>query len=456
MKRFPLILLVIMLGVFVYGLVHLFQLRFQSGDVYPEYSSLRADPLGAKAFYESLDRLLSTGRNRRSLEKLASGRSTTLFYLGTRPPFIQDDRVDLKLMPEEFKALEMFVSDGGRLVISFFPTFQKPVTNRFGPGPGAGSGPSSSGAKGNTKAQKPMIRPKQNPVPAEEEFQDARRVSIREVWGLGYGYDNRIKEDKGVYQASAAAKTASAPAELPETLSCHTALYFEQLTNSWQIIYARRKTEATIIERKLGSGTIVLCADSYPFSNEALLKERSAPLLAWMVGPNRQVLFEETHLGVEESPGIAALARQYRLHGLFAGLILLAGLYLWKNMTSFLPPYEETASGEQRSLVSGKDSAAGFVNLLRRNLPGRELLAICLSEWKKSCGRQQAKAKLEQIQTIIDQENQRPAAEQNPISTYQAIAEVLRRVPRSAPRDGSVSQPPITGNLVPTQETDKP
>ena len=36
---------------------HLFQLRFEQGDIYPAYSSLRADPLGTKVFYESLETL---------------------------------------------------------------------------------------------------------------------------------------------------------------------------------------------------------------------------------------------------------------------------------------------------------------------------------------------------------------------------------------------------------------
>ena len=36
----------VLLCVLVYGVVHLFLLRFETGDVYPQYSSLRADPVG--------------------------------------------------------------------------------------------------------------------------------------------------------------------------------------------------------------------------------------------------------------------------------------------------------------------------------------------------------------------------------------------------------------------------
>ena len=34
--------------------------------------------------------------------------------------------------------------------------------------------------------------------------------------------------------------------------------------------------------------------------------------------------------------------------------------------------------------MAGKDAAAGFVNLLRRNIPPRDVLTTCFAEWKKS------------------------------------------------------------------------
>ena len=136
-------------------------------------------------------------------------------------------------------------------------------------------------------------------------------------------------------------------------------------------------------------------------------------------------MFDETHLGVEESSGVSALARKYRLHGLFAGLLLLAGLFVWKNGTSFMPPYED--GQRKQELVTGKDSASGFVNLLRRNLPAREILAVCLTEWKKSCSREQPKARLQQVQAIIDAENAKEPGDRKPIHTYRAIARVLSK-----------------------------
>ena len=56
--------LIVLLGVFGYGLVQLFKLRFAAGDVYPTYSSLRGDPLGCRVYFDSLEQL---GGDRKSV-----------------------------------------------------------------------------------------------------------------------------------------------------------------------------------------------------------------------------------------------------------------------------------------------------------------------------------------------------------------------------------------------------
>src|SRR6185295_18194593 len=108
----------------------------------------------------------------------------------------------------------------------------------------------------------------------------------------------------------------------------HTALHFGQTNSSWRTIYGRiagTNVEPVVIERTMGSGSIVLCADSFHFSNEALRREREPELLAWFIGPAREIVFDETHLGVQEAPGVATLARKYRLGSVFVALLILAG-----------------------------------------------------------------------------------------------------------------------------------
>ena len=76
----------LLIAAFCFGLVRLLVLRYATGDVFPAYSTLRTDPLGAKIFYESLralpDRVVT--RNERDVEHIDDPANTTLFIAGTR------------------------------------------------------------------------------------------------------------------------------------------------------------------------------------------------------------------------------------------------------------------------------------------------------------------------------------------------------------------------------------
>jgi len=72
-------------ALFLGGLVALFDADFAGGEVYPEYSTLRADPDGAKLLFESLTRLpgLTVARNFLPVQSLAANESTVVL-LGLR------------------------------------------------------------------------------------------------------------------------------------------------------------------------------------------------------------------------------------------------------------------------------------------------------------------------------------------------------------------------------------
>src|ERR1700683_2404588 len=67
-------------AVFLGGLVALFNADFAGGEVYPEYSTLRADPDGAKLLFESLARLpgLAVTRNFMPVQNLAANAATVV------------------------------------------------------------------------------------------------------------------------------------------------------------------------------------------------------------------------------------------------------------------------------------------------------------------------------------------------------------------------------------------
>ena len=114
--------LMIVFALFFAGLVRLFMLRFEAGDLYPPYSSMRCDPLGTRALHDGLDEMdgVSVERNFTSIARGRDWAGTTLFSAGAQAG---DIRFEGKGFMDSF---EPFVLSGGRLVVSFLPAGQKP------------------------------------------------------------------------------------------------------------------------------------------------------------------------------------------------------------------------------------------------------------------------------------------------------------------------------------------
>jgi hypothetical protein len=413
MKRLPIFLLVLCAAGFAFGLYELFKLRFELGDVYPAYSSLRSDPLGAMAFCESLEQIpgLSVRRDFNNDNRLPEEPHTTYLHLAA-------NSLDWHALPQDLvQEIENFVSRGGRLAVTLAPETTQPFP--FFPGP---TGTSTNTNK-TAKAPKKSAGAKSSKKKSIENFEELfHRVSLKTKWGVQFGWVPLPPVQSGVHKPAVARNKSDLP--LPETLEWHSATVFTNLDKAWQTIYARG-TNAVVIERHFGPGSIVIATDSFFLSNEALRKDRHADLLAWLVGPAKQVVFDESHFGIVEQPSVSTLIRKYHLYGLAAGLLLLAGLFIWKNALSFVPPYPEEANADY---VTGKDAAAGFVNLLRRNVPASEILDVCFAEWTKSLTHSTTHliARVDQAQSILEAENAKPLRDRQPVRTYQRICEVLK------------------------------
>ena len=117
------VVMALLLLFFVVGVVNLFVLRFETGDVYPAYSSLRSDPLGTRALYESLDNIdgLTVRRNYHLLKSLTFEPQTTFFYLGTTA-----DEFD-SVPQEMIDVFDRLTQSGGRLVLTFLPVTKNSV-----------------------------------------------------------------------------------------------------------------------------------------------------------------------------------------------------------------------------------------------------------------------------------------------------------------------------------------
>ncbi|MEJ2170862.1 MAG: hypothetical protein P8X90_35680, partial [Desulfobacterales bacterium] len=102
---------------FILGVFKLFLLRFEAGDVYPAYSSLRSDPLGSRAFCSSLENINGSrvSRNYHRLQEIEFKKNTAFFIIGSS--VFDADSVSA----EWLQVFERLTDAGGRLVLSFLP-----------------------------------------------------------------------------------------------------------------------------------------------------------------------------------------------------------------------------------------------------------------------------------------------------------------------------------------------
>ncbi len=389
-KLLSLLSLLMVAALFFYGTTKLLILRFRKGDVYPPYSSFRSDPLGTKAFYDGLSLLpgVETVRNVEPLRKVSGLSGTTLFLFG-----LQESRL-CTMQQESAKAIDEAALAGARIVISFVPTHAKPAPL----------------SKENEK-QKPPQKDAGEENDEEEKLYGEGYIDLKKHWGV---------EVELSAEESSEANLSAPENSLPPSLTWHSALFFQPQDEAWHTIYARAG-KPVLVERSYGKGRIILSSDSFFLSNEAMKSKRYPPLLSWLCGPHKKIVFDETHLGISKSPGIVTLLRKYGLAPFLISLLVLAILAIWKQSVRFVAAYEED---EQAIVDPGKDSSTGLTNLLHRNISLNDILPVCLEEWRRSFthGKQDLSALLPRIQEIIAEDRARLRKNRNPVQAYRKIS----------------------------------
>ena len=312
-----------------------FLLRLETGDSFPEYSTYRADPKGLKVFYDSLKatEVVGVARQLQSSKILPSGESRALVVAGVSA----DQRA---VSDEDSQLFEHWLATGGRLIIAL-----RPERNNQ-PGPDSGE-------------------------PGKPDMGETTAISWRSLirrWGAGIvplkGFNSYSVESQKFGQIS----------------RWFGSQCFDHLEPEWKSIATQGKCDV-IIERPIARGSLVLLADSYPLSNEALARDRNTAFLLWLVRDCRAVLFEETHFGLSERPGIMTLALRYGLQGTIVSLVAVMLLFVWKSQYTLVPG---TSPDQSRISVQGYSSEQAFLNLLRREIPNQELLDICIKTWLKT------------------------------------------------------------------------
>lgn len=359
------------------SLYQLFALRFEAGDVFPAGSSLRSDPQGSMALYQALERTggVTVQRNYRSLANQKVTASTILL-LGNNHHEL--DTADKK----EIAEVDQLVAAGNRVVVAFNPVITVPECRPV-----------------------PASKPADAKTPKAVKAPDT-------AWGISAGYlpVSESAPDKQLVKANLTEPGLALPAEI-RLLS---RLTLQPPPAGWRTIYAV-DGKAVVLERSIGSGSLVLVSDSSLFSNEALKADRQAALLVWLLGEHRRIIFDEFHLGVSEQGGIMALARRFGLLPLIGVLLLMAGLYIWQQSIP-LNPAGAVASNDQAVGVT-HDSFSGLVNLLQRSIPANQLLKVCCQEWQKSFKRE-----LQQDAALRKELSDAMTAQDDPVTRYQRIA----------------------------------
>ena len=177
-KHLAMVILISCAALFVFGLAELFALRFATGDVYPAYSSLRADPLGTMAFYESLEKIpgFTVRRDFSDDDELpAEPRTVYLQFAGS--PEDWDS-----LSPETFHVVEDFLARGNRLVIAFSSQSGWPAFHN------AESDDSAAGKPDKSKSEKMTpARPQKKKKPATDE---AVSISLARQWNFRVDFED--------------------------------------------------------------------------------------------------------------------------------------------------------------------------------------------------------------------------------------------------------------------------
>jgi hypothetical protein len=397
----------LLLGGIGFGIVRLIGLRFDKGDVYPRYSSLRTDPLGSKALFDALDSIPAreVRRNHRPLRELRPAAPVTLIYAGV-PRFSEWGRGEL----QHFEGL---IAHGSRTVFAFAPASIEPPPppSREKPEPEEKNGEPAKQQSPITSPQPaiPPLRPEPSDKPAveareakdrKENVADERKpadekgeddetepgfpgpstigfAKVAERWGATFEILQGKRE--GSYHGTAS--LAAEDQKLEPELSWHSAMRFKDLEPAWRVLY-RVGEKPVVIERRWGDGTIVLVADSYMLSNEALQTELAPAFLTWLVGSPAVVIFDEEHLGVAESTGIVSLTRKYRLQGALVGVVIVVLLWFWMEWSPLVPANAQRDSRDQ--FVTGLDSQEGFISLLRRSIAPARIFETCVNEWRKT------------------------------------------------------------------------
>jgi hypothetical protein len=362
------LLLVAAIGTFVAVTLQTFEVRLETQEGYPVASTFRADAQGCRALYETLHRVpgVQTARFLRTFANLPPADGKSLVITGIDP------QTNI-LRVQDRKALSAWAEAGGTLIVTLTVADGKP-------------------AKAGSPDYELVVPPKEprSPSPSGKSTPPTEESWIETLQGAGVHVFRHADTSARRHFFSSVFATSGlwlGP------------LYFRNLQSPWRVV-AEADNFPIVIQRTFGRGSIIVIADSYLLTNGSLATDRETGFLGWLFRKHTTVLFDESHFGYIENPGIVSLARRYGLESAFFVLFILALSFVWANRYSLVP--KSAGRSRESSIVCGQGGETVFVNLLRRSLPAKDLLSTCAELWRKGVHDPGKTRKLDQLLLTLD------------------------------------------------------
>lgn len=335
---FPIFILTLLL--FLAGLVYLGWLRFAGGDVYPPYSSLRADPVGAKLLHEVLVEMdgITVERNFTPYSFKQIHEPPVLFLIGLNP--------DQALFESDWKKLSAWVGSGGRMVLALKERLV--VETEYDTGE---NGENDDGD----------LREDSGPPSASLYWHE-----ILDDFGLVLDTDPAAREGDAIFDLTSTSGEVVYPWKGRGRLD---------VSGEWRI-FGRLHEETVAAERAYGNGSVVVLASPFMLSNEFLAREQPAGWIVELLGGLDYVIMDEVIHGVVEHRGVLAMIREGGLSGVLIVFLAMVILLLWRLGAPFLPRTLETPVEKQGE----HGQADGLARLLGRHCDEADLKRIILEE----------------------------------------------------------------------------
>lgn len=432
-------------AVLVFAFYYVFEGSFEQGEMYPEHSSLRAGPRGTMILYESLDQLsaVSASRHFGPFEKWSEKTDLNPVSVAW---------LCLDLYPGDLRgaSVEGFVRRGGRVVVSL-PEWLTYLDELYD-----GQDEASEDEKASDENNEAGDSEVEADVPEESLEPDSEEEEAGEG-GEGVPtassalVDWRLAFDDDLYGQMAEVESESTLTDgAPDSILWMAGEHLEapdygiaaraapsvsedsagaeqnlELEERWEALYTI-DGKAVVIGKRVGRGSIICLANGMPLTNESMYAHRDLELIRWLLDERENVIFDEYHFGIVEPKGIAKLIREYRLEAVLFGIAFSFALFVWYGLVPLMPSKPDLIrEGPQRQTTLG-----GYRDLLRRYINPRDVLNICLEEWRQVFMARKAEQKRKNAQyqeaiKLLEAESGKPEKQRNIVKTYVDIASIL-------------------------------